>query len=218
MNLSEAQAKVATTPPPANSKGSGMHAANSASALPLHIDSPANTPILPNPPWLVRNSRKVVVASIVALVAASPFIYRYLYGVFGPDPLAGVRIDKAKAAAITGLADTPNSVDINPAEAKPVSAFKPVEPMSVPSPQSTLALPPTAAGAPVAAIAPLATPMGVTHTRPGGAPPAATAANIEVRVAPAVPVREQQAAPAVANNCSEATEVLGLCNPTTKGR
>lgn len=171
------------------------------------------------PSWLIRNSRKATIALLLAVIAASPFAYRYLYRNFGPDPLAGIKIDAVKYDPVTEAfkavkpaAARPPEVDpsgAKPEKAKPAAVAKTAE--FAPKPVS-----------PKPSAAPVAPSSGVTHTRSN----ASTSANS--RIAPPVAespgardvgVKPQaRAQPAVAGACNEAVAALGLCDSSAAGK
>jgi hypothetical protein len=221
---------AANQPEPA--MGADGQAAKDAAAAPPDADRPASAPGLPRPPWLVRNSRKAAIALGLAILAVLPFAYRYAQDNFGPDPLAGIKLDGVKFDPFTGISEVAKPVNVKPAEvkssgakpapAKPIPAAGPIEPAPKPLPPRPFASParPVAA-APVGPSSP-----GVTHTRPV----VAASVNPETArpVAAAPDAREKSAGPGtnaradqtVSGPCTEAVAALGFCNPkaTEKGK
>jgi hypothetical protein len=185
MTRSEARAQSAANQPEAAAGTAAGPAADAASATPAPGDvQPTPRPPL-RAPWLVRNPRKAAAGLALAVLAASPFAYRYLERNFGPDPLAGIKLEGVKLDAASGRIELPspaparpvepNATSVRPAPAKPAAAAVPVE--AAPRPPAPLA--PAIAPRPAAALAP-APPVlagGVTHTRAAAVaqPPAAAA-------------------------------------------
>jgi hypothetical protein len=228
MIRSEVRAHVAANEPvsAAGAGGPDDQATKGAAASPPLADRPKLAPDRPRPPWLVRNSRKAMIALMLSILAASPFAYLYVQRNFGPDPLAGIKIDGVKFDPVTAIFDVARpvevkAVNVKPAMEKPIAAAKPAEQAPKPvSPQSSVS-----PAAPFAA-APVAPSFGVTHTRsavaasarpetvpPVGAIPDARAVTVQPRAG----AREPQA---VSGACTEAVAALGLCdrNATTKDK
>lgn len=202
MALGQVRTQVGANEPEA-AKGihaPGGEATKAAVGLPHQGDQPAAAPGLARAPWLVRNSRKATIALVLAILAASPFAYRYLQREFGPDPFAGIKLDGVKFDAVTGISEAVKPATVKPATVKPADA-KP-------------------------AAVPVAPSFGVTHTRPAVAAPVKAEAAPPVAAIP--DTREKSARPRAnaraeqtgSGPCGEAVAALGFCNPngTAKGK
>jgi len=226
MIRNEVRAQVAANRPGAEmgADGHGGQSTKAAAAPPPEANRPAAAPGRGGPPWLVRNSRKSTIALVLAILAASPFAYRYLQREFGPDPLAGIKVDDIKVDAMSGTTEV-----VKPARAKAPDA----DPSAVkPGPAAgAIGLAPKAGPAqasefparPIAA-APAAPTSGVTHTRPAvatpvkpeAAPPVAAIPRArDMNARPRESVREDQTA---SGACTEAVAALGFCNPNSTGK
>jgi hypothetical protein len=222
MIRSEGRAHAAANEP-VSAMGAGApddQATKEAAASPPLGNRPKLAPGRPRPPWLVRNSRKATIALVITILAASPFAYLYIQRNFGPDPLAGIKIDGVKFDPVFDVVNPAEvrPVVVKPAMAKPIAAAKPAElaPKPVPPPLSASPAAPFAA-------APAAPSVGVTHTRsataaarPDAAPPVSAILGArEVTIQPRSSAREPQA---VSTACAEAVAALGLCDPNTKAK
>lgn len=219
MIRSKLRAQVAANQPDVAqvSHGPDDDATKPAAALPPQVDRPSAPPGPRRPPWLVRNSRKAAFVLGLAILAASPAAYRYLQREFGPDPLAGIKLDGVRIDAISGIAEV-----VKPPEAKP-SAIKPVPAAGVielaPKARPSRPSPSPASPAAAASAAPA---FSVTHTRSAAAapvtPPIAERPDALPRnAAPRANASEEKTA---SRACTEAVTALGLCNPdaTAKGK
>jgi len=224
MIRSEVRARVAANQPDAamgadGADGTDGQATQAAAAPPPQVDRPAVAPGRGRPPWLVRNSRKAMIALVLATLAISLFAYLYLQREFGPDPLAGIKLDGVKFDAITDISEGVKPTEVRPADAKPTvakpfPAAGPIEPAPTP-------LRPRRSASPTGSVAasPVAPSLGVTHTRPAVAapvtlqatPPAAGARDtLEKNAGPRANASEEQT---VSRACTEAVAALGLCDP-----
>lgn len=219
MIRSEVRAQVAANQPDVArvSDGPDDHATKTAAVLPPQVDRPSAAPGRGRPPWLVRNPRKATFALVLAMLLASPFAYRHLEREFGPDPLAGIKIDGVKIDAISGISDAAKPPDAKPSLIKPVPAAGAIElapKMHAPRQAASPARP--------AAAAPVARSVGVTHTRsaveaPTTPPIAQSPDALREIAAPRASAGEERT---VSRACTEAVAALGLCNPdaTAKGK
>ena len=228
MIRSEVRAQVAANQPDVArvSDGPGDQATKAAAAPPPQADRPSVAPGRGHPPWLVRNSRKATIGLVLAILAASPFAYLYLQREFGPDPLAGIKLDDVKVDAISGIPEVVKLPEVKPPDAKS-AVMKPV-PAAGAIELAPKLHPPRASASPArsTAAAPIAPSFGVTHTRPAVAAPAgpATAAPVAAipdalgkSARPRASARDEQTG---SGACAEAVAALGLCNSnaTEKGR
>ena len=219
MIRSEVRAQVAANQPDVAraSPGPDDHATKPGAVLPPQVDRPSAPPGPRRPPWLVRNSRKAAFVLGLAILAASPAAYRYLQREFGPDPLAGIKLDGVRIDAISGIAEVVKPPEAKPSAIKPVPAAGATEPAPKPRPSR-----PSASAAGPAVAAPAAPSFGVTHTRSAAAAPATPpmAERPEVLQKNASPRANASEAGTASRACSEAVAALGLCNPdaTAKGK
>lgn len=218
MIRSEVRAQVAANQAGSTKGADGPdgQAANGPAVPPPEANRLGAAPGLPRPPWLVRNSRKAASALVLAILAASPFAYLYLQRNFGPDPLAGIKLDGVRFDAITGMTEAVRPADVKPAQAKHAAAAGAIE--SVPKP-----LPPrhTASAAGPLTVAPgvAAAGSGVTHTKPGGAAPVAPPVAAPGARDGSVATRANARAEAtVSGACTEAVAALGFCNLNATGK
>jgi len=190
MIRSEVRAHVAANEPVSapGVNGPGDQATKGAAASPPAANRPQLASGRLRPPWLVRNSRNAAIALVLVILAASPFVYRYLERNFGPDPLAGIKIDAVKFDPVTGVFEVMKPAEVKPGGVKPAGA-KPAM-----AKQIAVAKPTELAPKPVPprSSASLATPVSeITDAR---APASA---------------HEQQT---VSGACAEAVAALSLCD------